>query len=81
MIKPQPYRWTLGTLVLIALAAVAGYLRLPSFAVTLALIAVIAILLTYDEWTVYLKQRAAKPKHEPPTTIPDFPAQTKRDFR
>ncbi len=81
MIKPQPYRWTFGTLVLIALAAVAGYMRLPSFAVTLALIAVIAILLTYDEWTVYLKQRAAKPKHEPPTQIPDFPAQTKRPVR
>lgn len=81
MIKPRPYRWTIGTLIVAAMAFISGYLRLPSLAVTFSLIAVIALLLTYDEWMVYLKQRAAKPKHEPPTTIPDFPAQTKRPVR
>ena len=73
--------WLLGTLALTVVSAISFYLSLHTFAVTFGVIAMFAAVMTSDELHIYRRQRKRSPKHEPPTRIPGYPEQPKRQIR
>ena len=73
--------WLLATLALAAVSAISFYLQLHTFAVTFGVIALFAAVMTSDELHIYRRQRKRSPKHEPPTRIPGYPEQPKRQIR
>lgn len=73
--------WLLVTLGFAAASALSFYLQLHAFAVTFGVIAMFAAVMTSDEMHIYRRQRKRSPKHEPPTRIPGYPEQPKRQIR
>ena len=73
--------WLLGTLALAVVSAISFYLQLHTFAVTFGVIALFAAVMTSDELHIYRRQRKRSPKHEPPTRIPGYHEQPKRQIR
>lgn len=73
--------WLLVTAGLASASAISFYLSLHTFAVTFGVIALFAGVMASDELHIYRRQRKREPKHEPPTRIPDYPEQPKRQIR
>ena len=73
--------WLLVTAGLASASAISFYLSLDAFAVTFGVIAMFAAVMTNDELHIYRRTRKREPKHEPPTRIPGYPEQPKRDIR
>ena len=73
--------WLRATLALAAVSAISFYLQLHTFAITFGVIAMFAGVMTTDELHIYRRQRKREPKVEPPTRIPDYPEQPKRQIR
>lgn len=74
--------WLLVMLGFAAASALSFYLQLHAFAVTFGVIALFAALMTNDELHIYRRRnRKRSPKVEPPTRIPGYPEQTKRNIR
>jgi len=73
--------WLLVTLFLAATSALLFYVQLNAFAVTSGVLTVFAALMTYDELHIYRRNRKREPRVEPPTRIPGYPEQPKRDLR
>ena len=73
--------WLLVTTGLASASAISFYLSLDAFAVTFGVLAMFAGVMTNDELHIYRRQRKRSPKHEPPTRIPGYPEQPKRDIR
>ena len=73
--------WLLVTAGLASASAISFYLSLDAFAVTFGVIAMFAAVMTSDELHIYRRQRKREPKHEPPTRIPGYPEQPKRQIR
>lgn len=73
--------WLLATLALAAVSAISFYLQLHTFAITFGVIALFAGVMASDELHIYRRNRKRAPKHEPPTRIPGYPEQPKRDIR
>lgn len=73
--------WLLVTLGLAAASVISFYLSLDAFAVTFGVLALFAGVMTSDELHIYRRNRKRSPKVEPPTRIPGYPEQPKRDIR
>ena len=73
--------WVLVTAGLAAVSALCFYLRLHAFTTTFGVLALFAGVMTNDELHIYRRQRKRSPKHEPPTRIPGYPEQPKRQIR
>ena len=73
--------WLLVTAGLASASAISFYLSLHTFAVTFGVIAMFAAVMTNDELHIYLRNRKRSPKVEPPTRIPGYPEQRKREIR
>lgn len=73
--------WLLVTLFLATATVLFFVLQMHAFAIITGVIAVLAGLMTQDEFVIYMHNRKRSPKHEPPTRIPGYPEQPKRDIR
>ena len=73
--------WLLWTLFLGAVSGLCFYVELNAIAVSFGLAAVLSGLMTYDEFHIYRRNRKREPRVEPPTRIPGYPEQRKRDIR
>ena len=73
--------WVLVTAGLASASAISFYLSLDAFAVTFGVLAMFAAVMTNDELHIYRRNRKRSPKVEPPTRIPGYPEQPKRQIR
>lgn len=64
-----------------ALALIASAIRLELVSLIFLVLMAINGFKLADAIVAHVRMLRRQPKHEPPTTIPDFPAQTKRDVR
>lgn len=73
--------WLLWTLFLSAVSALCFYVELNAIAVSFGLATVFSALMAQDEFHIYRRNRKREPRVEPPTRIPGYPEQPKRDIR
>lgn len=64
-----------------SLALIASAIRLELVSLIFLVLMAISGFKLADAIVAHVRMLRRQPKHEPPTQIPDFPAQTKRDVR